>query len=107
MTDQKDNTKVKNQILGYGFMLEKTMVSEFKRIHPGVIIRELEEQTERPTIDVDNLVNTRKNPRHRGCDDESFFRAEPGFRPKFKVPSGRKIISFTDIDGKVRYKYED
>ena len=99
MTDQKDNTNIKNQTLGYGFILERT--------DPGVIIRELEEQTERPTIDVDNLVNTRKNPRLRACDNESFFRADPGFRPKLKVPSGRKVISFTDIDGKLRYKYED
>jgi hypothetical protein len=92
---------VKNKILGYGFILEKNMISEFKRIYPEV------EQTERPTIDLSDYAKKPGIKFHSNSEGFSFFRAEPGFRPKLKVPSGRKIISFTDKDGIIRYKYGD
>jgi hypothetical protein len=97
---------VKNKILGYGFILENSLISEFKRIYPEVVIREVE-QTERPTIDVSDYDKKPVVKFHLNSEGFSFFRAEPGFRPKIKVPSGRKIISFVDEAGKLRYKYED
>jgi len=92
---------VKNKILGYGFILENSLISEFKRIYPEV------EQTERPTIDVSDYTEKPRIKIHSNSEGFSFFRAEPGFRPKIKVPSGRKIISFVDDSGKLRYKYGD
>jgi hypothetical protein len=92
---------VKNKILGYGFILEKNMISEFKRIYPEV------EQTERPTIDVSDYDKKPGIAFHSNSEGFSFFRAEPGFRPKLKIPSGRKVISFTDKYCLIRYKYDD
>ena len=92
---------VKNKILGYAFILEKNMISEFKRIYPGM------EQTERPTIDVSDYDKKPGIKFYSNSEGFSFFRADPGFRPKLKVPSGRKIISFVDEAGKIRYKYGD
>lgn len=106
MTDPNNTTKVKNQILGYGFMLEKTMISDFKRIYPDVVLREVE-QTERPTIDVSDYPKKSGKAFNPNSEGFSFFRADPGFRPKLKVPSGRKIVSFIDKDGFIRYKYDD
>jgi hypothetical protein len=106
MAEQKDNSKLTNRILGYGFMLEKSMISEFKRIYPGVILRDVE-HTERPTIDISEYPKKPSRVLNTNSEGFSFFRAEPGFKPKIKVPSGRKIISFLDEEGKIRYKYED
>lgn len=97
---------VKNKIIGYGFILEKPLISEFKRIYPEVVIREVE-QTERPTIDVSDYAKKPEIKFHSNSEGFSFFRADPGFRPKLKVPSGRKVISFVDKDGFIRYKYDD
>lgn len=102
-----DNTKLKNKILGYGFMLEKTMISEFKRIYPEVIIKQLEEQTERPTIDVNDYAKKPGKALNTNSIGASYFKAEPGFRPRIKVPPSKNIVSFIDTDGKLRYKYED
>jgi len=94
-------SSVKDQILGYGFILEKSLISEFKRIYPEV------EQTERPTIDVSDYDKKPGIAFHSNSEGFSFFRAEPGFRPTPKVPSGRKIISYKDINGIIRYIYGD
>jgi hypothetical protein len=100
---------VKTVVLGYGYMLEEKIVSAFRLAYPHVKLNiPSEERTERPTIDVADYdkkpgVNFQSN-----SEGFSFFRAEPGFRPKLRVvPSGRKVISFIDKDGLIRYKYAD
>jgi hypothetical protein len=99
-------SEVKNHILGYGYMLENEILTEFKRIYPEIVIREVE-QTERPTIDVSDYAKKPGKVLNTNSEGFSFFRADPGFRPRPKVPSGRKIVSFIDDTGKIRYKYAD
>ena len=118
MSEPKDTREVKRHILGYGYMLEENMISEFKRLYPDIILKKVcasepVEQTERPTIDVSDYKDKPGKALNPNSEGFSFFRAdpgfraEPGFRPKHKVPSGRKVVSYTDIDGLIRYKYAD
>jgi hypothetical protein len=65
------------------------------------------ETSERPMIDVTYYGSARCVNGLKDSDTGSFFRADPGFRPTPKVPSGRKIVSFIDSDGLIRYKYDD
>lgn len=112
MSGPRDTKEVKRHILGYGYML-----SEFKRLHPDIILKQVSvddpplertvEQTERPTIDVSDYDKKPGIAFHSNSEGFSFFRAEPGFRPKHKVPSGRKVVSYIDIDGLIRYIYGD
>jgi len=98
--------KIRKKILGYVNMLEKGILSEFKRIYPDVV---LEERTERPTIDVSDYKEKPGKALNPDSEGFSFFRAEPGFRadPGFKPRiSGKKPMPYIDIDGKIRYKYE-
>ncbi len=92
--------KIRKKILGYVNMLEKGIMSEFKRIYPDVV---LEEQTERPTIDVSDYKEKPGKALNPDSEGFSFFRADPGFKPRI---SGKKPMPFIDIDGKIRYKYE-
>jgi hypothetical protein len=104
----------KNHILGYGYMLENEILTEFKRIYPGlvpavvpsVVPEKTPEVTERPTIDVTEYRNKSGKVLNTNSIGASYFKAEPGFRPKPKAPLSRKIVSFIDIDGLIRYKYE-
>ena len=112
MSEPKDTREVKRHILGYGYMLEENMISEFKRLYPDIILKKVcasepVEQTERPTIDVSDYKDKPGKALNPNSEGFSFFRAEPGFRPKYKVPSGRKVVSYTDIDGLIRYKYAE
>lgn len=93
-------------VLGYGFILEDTMISDFKKISPEVCIREVE-KTERPTIDIRGYGNRHSKELLTNSIGGSYFRADPGFRPTPKVPSGRKIVSYIDINGLIRYVYGD
>ena len=106
MSDPNDKSKLKNHLIGCGFMLGKTMICEFKKIYENIIIREVE-KTERPTIDVSDYDKKPGIAFNTNSYGISYFKADPGFRPKLKVQSGRKIISFIDKDGFMRYKYED
>ena len=107
-------SEIKNHILGYGYMLENEILTEFKRIYPGVlvpvvvpvVVPENPEVTERPTIDVSNYSKKSGKVLNENSIGASYFKAEPGFRPKPKAPLSRKIVSFIDIDGLIRYKYE-
>jgi hypothetical protein len=65
------------------------------------------ETSERPTIDVTDYGSAKCVNGLKDSDTGSFFRADPGFRPTPKVPSGRKLVSFIDIDGLIRYIYGD
>jgi hypothetical protein len=109
----------KNHILGYGYMLENEILTEFKRIYPNVLVpsavpavvpavvpEKTPEVTERPTIDVTEYRNKSGKVLNTNSIGASYFKAEPGFRPKPKAPLSRKIVSFIDIDGLIRYKYE-
>jgi hypothetical protein len=119
MSEPKDTKEVKRHVLGYGYMLEESMISEFKRLYPDIILKKVAasdhvEQTERPTIDVSDYKDKPGKALNTNSEGFSFFRAEPGFRadPGFRpiiraVPSGRKIVSYKDIDGLIRYKYVD
>ena len=118
MSEPKDTREVKRHILGYGYMLEENMICEFKRLYPGIILKKVcasepLEQTERPTIDVSDYKDKPGKALNPNSEGFSFFRADPGFRaesgfrPRYKVPSGRKVVSYTDIDGLIRYKYAD
>ena len=66
-----------------------------------------EKTTERPTIDLNNLEKVHKNPVYHTSDNNSFFKADPGFKQVVKVPSGRRVICLRDKDGLIRYKYDD
>lgn len=103
MSNEEDK-KVRDQILGFAYMLEHELLTDFKRVYPKVVLKE--EQTERPTIDVTDHGNRPGVAFNTNSGRGSFFKAEPGFRPRLKVPSGRKIIPFIDTDGKIKYKYE-
>lgn len=111
MSEPKDVKEVKRHILGYGYMLEEGLISEFKRLYPDIIMKkvvdETVKQTERPTIDISDYDKKPGIVFHTNSSGASYFMAEPGFRPRPKVPSGRKIISFIDKDGLIRYKYDD
>jgi hypothetical protein len=102
----KGDDKIKEQILGYAYMLEHELVTEFKNMYPDVKLPLNEERTERPTIDVSDHGKRPGIAFNTNSGRGSFFKAEPGFRPKLKVPIGKKIVSFIDIDGKIKYKYE-
>jgi hypothetical protein len=78
-------TDTKPCILGYGFILE-------------VI-----EQTERPTIDIPNYSKKSSVRLDTISGVGSYFKADPGFKPK--VTWGRKIVSYIDTNGLIRYKY--
>lgn len=93
-------------VLGYGFTLEDTIIPDFKKITPECCIREVE-KTERPTIDVVDYGTKRSKKIYSNSIGGSYFRADPGFRPTPKVPSGRKIVSYIDISGLIRYVYGD
>ena len=82
------------------------MISEFKKIYPEIVLREVE-QTKKPTIDVSDYNKKPSIAFNTNSSGQSYFKADPGFRPRLKVPSDRKIISFTDKDGFIRYKYDD
>ena len=108
MSDTKDTKEVKRHILGYGYMLEESMISEFKRLYPDIIMKKVAasepvEQTERPTIDVSDYKDKPGKALNTNSEGFSFFRADPGFKPRI---SGKKPMPFIDIDGKIRYKYE-
>jgi hypothetical protein len=114
MSEPKDTKEVKRHVLGYGYMLEESMISEFKRLYPDIILKKVAasepiEQTERPTIDISDYKEKPGKALNLNSEGFSFFRAEPGFRagPRLKVPSDRKIVSYKDIDGLIRYKYVD
>ena len=115
-------SEAKNHILGYGYMLENEILTEFKRIYPGlvpavvpsvvpsvvpaVVPEKTPGVTERPTIDVSEYSKKPGKVLNTNSDGFSFFRADPGFKPKPKAPLSRKIVSFIDINGLIRYKYE-
>jgi hypothetical protein len=103
-------SEAKNHILGYGYMLENEILTEFKRIYPGlvpvIVPEKTPEITERPTIDISEYRNKSGKVLNTNSIGASYFKAEPGFRPKPKAPLSRKIVSFIDIDGLIRYKYE-
>lgn len=112
MSGPKDTKEVKRHILGYGYMLEECMLSEFKRVYPDVSLKKVTvdepvEQTERPIIDVSEYDKKPGIAFNSNLSGASYFMAEPGFRPKHKVPSGRKVVSYIDIDGLIRYIYGD
>ena len=62
-------------------------------------------ETQRPTIDITDYESPRCVQEMKSSENGSYFRADPGFR--HKVPSNRKVISFIDKDGLIRYKYSD
>jgi hypothetical protein len=62
-------------------------------------------ETERPTIDISDYTTPRCIQWVKDTDKGSYFKLDPGFRPK--VPLYRKVISFRDKDGLIRYKYAD
>jgi hypothetical protein len=105
MSCEEDN-KIKDKILGYAYTLEHELITEFKKMYPDVKMPLKEEKTERPTIDVNDYGNRPGIAFNTNSGRGSFFKAEPGFRPRLKVPPGKKIMPFIDIDGKIRYKYE-
>lgn len=96
----------KDKILRNGFILEDGIISDFKKISPEICIREVE-QTKRPTIDVRDYGNRTDIELYTNSIGASYFRADPGFRPTPTVPSGRKIVSYIDINGLIRYIYGD
>ena len=99
-----DSSKVKTHILGYGYMLENEILTEFKRIYPKVLVNS-PERTERPTIDVTDCGKRPTIALNTNSIGASYFKAEPGFRPRVTAPPARKIVSYIDIDGLIRYKY--
>ena len=89
-------TDPSKSIIGYGIMLEKSILSEFKKIYPNVFFKE--EQTERPTIDVSDYNEKPGKILNTNLIGASYFKADPGFKPKVKP------MPFIDSNGKLQYK---